>query len=221
MKISRAGLRFTASWVLLGALVALGAEKVGPVSGSLKDALRKAGEAGKPLMIEFWRDGLADCQRQWEQMEEFPDVMNRFIYFRVNGPQNKPLAQQFGVIHYPTLIFLKPDGSEIYRQHGIHTRPGQLRSTLERVLAQAGPIAKSQKRPEPPSDKTPKGAAERQAYEAAAANDMKAAMNKLSVGRKAEAIKAFKQIVARYPGSQAAEQAQEHLDELQPENGER
>jgi thiol-disulfide isomerase/thioredoxin len=195
---------------------AFGAGKIAPFSGSLKDALRKAGEAGKPLLLEFWRDGLVDCARQWAQMEEIPDAMKKFVYYRVNGPQNKPLAEQFGVTKYPTLIVLRPDGSEVHRQSGIHTRSGQLRGSLERALQEAGPIARAQKARQPPSDQSAKGAAERQAYETAAANALQAAMNQWRVGRKQEAIKGFEQVIAKYPGSKAAEQAQEQLDELEP-----
>jgi thiol-disulfide isomerase/thioredoxin len=190
------------------------ADKVAPVSGSLKDALRKAGEAGKPVLLEFWRNGLVDCLRQWAQMEEIPDAMSKFVYYRVNGPQNKPLAEQFGVTKYPTLIVLRPDGSEAHRQSGIQTRSGQLRGSLERALQEAGPIARAQKARQPPSDATAKGAAERQAYETAAANAVQAAMNQWRVGRKQEAIKGFEQVIAKYTGSKAAEQAQEQLDEL-------
>jgi thiol-disulfide isomerase/thioredoxin len=193
---------------LTGCLSAFGGEKIASVGGTYKDALRKAGEAGKPVMLEFWRDGLVDCQRQWAQMEEISETVNRFVYYRVNGPKNKPLAQQFDVTDYPTLIFLKLDGSEIYRQHGIHTRAGQLRGTLEKVLREAGPIAKAQKPKTIPKE-------QKTSSEITAMNELKSAQSYLDVGRTNEAVRVWKSVVSRYPGTEAAEMAQERLDKLE------
>jgi thioredoxin-like negative regulator of GroEL len=156
-------------WLLVSGMTAVGGEKVGPVSGTYKDALRKAGEAGKPLMLFFWHDSYVDCKREWAQMEEIPETMRKFVLYRINGEQNPALAKQFDIPIFPSLIFLKPNGEEFHRQTSIYETAEGLRNELQRVLEKGGPIAK-----------------------------------------------AFQQIVSKYPGSKAAEQAQEQLDELEP-----
>ena len=42
-----------------------------PASGTYTDVLRKAAEAGKPVMLYFWNDN-PECARQWAQMEKIP-----------------------------------------------------------------------------------------------------------------------------------------------------
>jgi TolA-binding protein len=46
-------------------------------------------------------------------------------------------------------------------------------------------------------------------------------MNQFHVGRRKEATKAFHQIISKYPGSKAAEQAQEQFYELEPKDKDR
>jgi thioredoxin-like negative regulator of GroEL len=130
-------------WLLVGGMVAVGGEKVGTVSGTYKDALRKAGEAGKPLMLFFWHDSYVDCKRDWAQMEEILETMRKFVLYRINGEQNAPLVKQFGIIIFPTLVFLKPDATEVIRQTTIVQDSDQLRNGLNGYLDKAGPIAKS------------------------------------------------------------------------------
>src|ERR1043166_2402006 len=46
-----------------------GGEKVKTITGSYKQALRKAGEAGKPLMIDFYTDWCGWCKKLDTQLE--------------------------------------------------------------------------------------------------------------------------------------------------------
>jgi len=194
----------------------LGGENVPISPGTYKDALRKAAEAGKPVMFKFYHRDQTDWKRLEADLAQMPETVKKFVVYVVDAEQNQALVQQYNVHEYPALVFVKPDGTEITRQHGLHTRVEYQQQFLEKVLVDAGPIAKAQKARHAPSDSTVKGAAERQAFETAASNDLKMALNKFNLGRKTEALKAFKQIIAKYPGTQAAEQAQEKLDELDP-----
>ena len=182
------------------------AEKIAPVTGTYKDALRKAGQAGKPLLLEFYRDDRIDCKRLEAMFEAIPDTMAKFTYYRVNGDARPELVQQFQVFYYPTVLFLKPDGAEIHRQRGIHTTVEGQKNFLGQVLDKAGPIAVAQKPRKMPE-------AQRPALEAAASNELKTATSYLSLGRTNQAVRALKQLLTKYPETEAAEKAREWLEE--------
>src|SRR5206468_4216076 len=95
---------------LVSGLVALGGEKGGSVTGTYKDALRKAGEAGKPVMLKFYSKDQNDCKRLEATFAEIPETTQKFVSYEINFDTNKALVEQFHVEDTPTIVFLKPDG---------------------------------------------------------------------------------------------------------------
>lgn len=188
------------------------AERVKPVTGSYKQAMRKAGEAGKLLMIDFYTDWCGYCKKMNKQVDEISETVNKFAYYRVNAEQDRKLTQEFGVHGYPTVVFVKPDGTELHRWSGAYPTTDQFKRALEAVLEKAGPI-KPQESPDAKKSAATNPAA-KSAAETAAANELKTAQTYLNVGRKNDAVRALKQIIAKYPGTEAAATAKEKLDEL-------
>lgn len=90
------------------------------------------------------------------------------------------------------MLYLKPDGAVFDRQTGIlKTARGQ-KDFMKRALDKAPPIPIAQK----PKELSP---TEKAAAEVSARNELRAAMSKLNVGRKKEAVTGLKQVVAKYP----------------------
>src|SRR5438128_182183 len=125
-----------ALWLALGA-ACLGSDSVPASTGTYKDALRKAGEAGKPVMFKFYHRDQADWKRLEADLAQMPETVKKFVVYFVDAETNQSLVQQYGVHEYPTLLFVKPDGTEITRQHGMHTRMEYQREYLEKVLQDA------------------------------------------------------------------------------------
>jgi thioredoxin-like negative regulator of GroEL len=188
------------------------AERVKPVTGSYKQALRKAGEQGKPLLVDFYTDWCGYCKKLDKQIEEIAGTVNKFAYYKVNAEQNRALAKEFGVRGYPTVVIVKPDGSEVHRWSGCPQSADALRQRLEGVLDKAGPIEATV----PPAKPAGAGAAMagKSPAETAAANELKTAEMYLKVGRQTDGIRALRQLTTKYPGTEAANAAQEKLDEL-------
>jgi len=201
------------------ALDSLGSERVKPITGSYKQAVRKAGESGKLLMIDFYTDWCGYCKKMDKQIEEIPDTVNKFAYYKVNAEQDRALAKQFKVRGYPTVVIVKPDGSEFHRWSGAYKTSADFKRALEGILEKAGPVAKTE------SDGATKTAssspAAKSANETAAANELKTAQTYLNVNRKADAAKVLKQIVAKYPDTEAAATARGKLDEIEGGNSDR
>ena len=195
--------------VLFVALPGFGSERIKPVTGSYKQVLRKAGEQGKPVMIDFYTDWCGWCKKMDSVIEQVPDTMAKFAYYRVNAEQEKALAQQFQVRGYPTFVFVKPDGTEFHRWSGAYRNADDLKHALEGVLQKAGKIEPQ------PAETAAKPAAsagvDKSSIETAAANELKTAQLYIDVGRKTDAARALKQVIAKYPGTDAAAQAKEKL----------
>jgi hypothetical protein len=84
---------FSCMLLLATCLPVPGGDPITPSSGTYKDALRKAGEAGKPVILELYHRSYVDCQRQHDQMAEIPETMKKFVIYRVDGEQNAALAR--------------------------------------------------------------------------------------------------------------------------------
>lgn len=113
-------------------------DHIKPITGSYNDALRKAEKDGKPLMIDFYTDWCGWCKKMDALMEQAPDEMAKFAYYRVDAEKDRALAQKFKVTGYPTVVFVKPDGSEFHRWRGAYRTVDALKSAMAEVLEKAG-----------------------------------------------------------------------------------
>lgn len=122
-----------ASWLLILAAAATltGCRPPTSTSGDTADlidwmddyeaAIARAGEEGKPLMVDVGAEWCSACDRLDETVFSRTDVAEAaeaFVPVRVDGDARGDLVASFQVTGYPTIIFLAPDGSELGRVRG-------------------------------------------------------------------------------------------------------
>lgn len=98
------------------------------VEGETYEAvLAKAQIEGKPVMIDFYTTWCAPCKWLEKDVFQLDNVANyyneNFINYKVNAEDfdGVSLAQQYEVGAYPTLIFLKQDGTLLRKHEGTTT----------------------------------------------------------------------------------------------------
>lgn len=86
-----------------------------------------------PVLVDFFSDSCLPCKRMspvlaelWEEYDE------RFKLCKVNVNANLPLAEQYGVLSAPTLVFFK-DGAEQARKIGFLGKDA-LREIINQIL---------------------------------------------------------------------------------------
>lgn len=101
---------------------------VQPLAGSafyelgLDDALAKAGLENKVVMIDFYTTWCKPCKmldaETWKNEDVVAWLRERTVALKVDAGRRRDLKQRFAVNSYPTLLFLRPDGSEAGRTFG-------------------------------------------------------------------------------------------------------
>lgn len=85
-------------------------------------ALSRAGEEGKPVMVEFYTDWCGWCKRL--ERDTFADAkvqqaLEHFIPVKLNAErEGRELATRMGVRAYPTVVFFDSSGRELGRIPG-------------------------------------------------------------------------------------------------------
>lgn len=97
-------------------------------STAYKDILRRAQKEGKPIFIDFYTAWCMPCKMM--DVGVFADQMiadlhnNHFINYKVDGEskEGRELIKKFGVISYPTLLYIDT------QEKTLHTTVGSLGS---------------------------------------------------------------------------------------------
>lgn len=109
-----------------------------------EEALADAVRAGKPVFIDSFADWCIPCKELDKMTFNQPEVVaasRKFVMLKTDltvgsDPRVKAFYQKFGVRGVPTLIFLKPDGTELAELRGTGFEPkdvflGKMNTALE------------------------------------------------------------------------------------------
>ncbi len=109
--------------VLLPVGVAGGADPF--QSLTFDQAMAKAATEKKPVFIDFFTTWCGPCksldETTWKDAKVIAWLNDKTIALHIDAEKEEPLADRFKVDGYPTLLFLKPDGTEIDRLYGYHS----------------------------------------------------------------------------------------------------
>lgn len=85
------------------------------IETSFEEALARARNENKPVVLDFTASWCAPCQRMLK--ETFPDpkvaaLLERCVLVKIDTDEQPELAKRFGVVGLPDIRFLSPDGIE-------------------------------------------------------------------------------------------------------------
>lgn len=90
-------------------------------------------DAAPLAMVDFWADWCGPCKMVAPVVEKIAaDYDGKALVAKVNIDEEPELAQRFGVMSIPTLVFLK-DGREVDRKVGVMP-PAAFTSVLDENL---------------------------------------------------------------------------------------
>lgn len=76
-------------------------------------------EAAPLAMVDFWADWCGPCKMVAPSVEQIAkDYEGKVLVGKVNIDEEPELAQRFGIMSIPTLVFLK-NGQEVERKVGV------------------------------------------------------------------------------------------------------
>lgn len=106
--------------------------------GTLAEAQARAAKEAKVVFVDFFTTWCAPCKlldtTTWQAPAVITLLREKTVALRVNAEKERNLAKQYRIDAYPTLLVLRPDGTEIDRYVGYLTAD-QFRETLEATLA--------------------------------------------------------------------------------------
>ncbi len=86
-----------------------------------ENAMEKAREKNRPVMIDFYTDWCSWCKQLDRTTYVDAAVTKRaegFISLKIDADDQRPLAARYKVGAFPTILFINPEGIEIHRVVG-------------------------------------------------------------------------------------------------------
>ena len=96
-------------------VVTRGQRAQGPVPAVIQEALDRAKEAKKFLIVDFHASWCPACKRMFKETWENPRVakkLGRFVFLPVDTDEHPEASRYFGVRGIPDARILAPDGAE-------------------------------------------------------------------------------------------------------------
>lgn len=105
---------------------------------TMDDILAKADDESKMVMIDFYTDWCVWCKVLDDSTYTDPEVIElskNFINFKVNAEKNEGrlLVRRYGVMGYPTILFINKEGIEVDRWIG-YAKPAKFAQKMQDVL---------------------------------------------------------------------------------------
>lgn len=99
---------------------------------SLDDALKEAAAKNQMIMIDFWSTRCGECGQQENDVWNTPDGARLTdglipIRFETSSAEGQDVTNRIPVTGLPSILFLRPDGTEIDRIEGYFSRSDFLR----------------------------------------------------------------------------------------------
>lgn len=101
---------------------------------SLDEALTRAKETKKPIMIDFYAEWCGWCKKLDKEVYAEARIIALsadFFCVKIDAEKNAEIASRFGVRGYPTIVFLNPAGKEVAKIIGYRPVSDFLKSMLE------------------------------------------------------------------------------------------
>ncbi len=110
-----------------------------PGSQTPKPPSRNPQRTGKPVLMDLWQIGCANCEHLdkdvWPR-KDIADLAKGFVPVKLNGQQHTEWSGKYNVSGYPTTLFLTADGSLLGRVRG-EPFPEDMLSAMKDALAKA------------------------------------------------------------------------------------
>jgi thiol-disulfide isomerase/thioredoxin len=120
------------------------------LEGSFEEALATARKAKKNIMVDVYATWCGPCKKQKAEVFETDDglaLTQSLVTWRVDfdAPATRKLMERWNVLSLPTILFLRPDGTEIDRIEGYDDKKSFL-AEAERRAGGLDPLPELEKR---------------------------------------------------------------------------